>query len=327
MNLKQLEAFALVTEFGSLTRAAKTAGIAQSLLSRQIAQLETDWGDRLFERTGRGVLLSNFGRRIQPEIQLLLGQLRRLETAAKDAAGVIAGTVHIGIFPSMSRHLLTLLFADIRAQAPSVRLHVTEGFSGDLDEQLASGRLDITVMNRYGSTAGRGEDVLGYAETFLVGKPGNPLLARDSVQLRALAGAALVLPPMPNGLRSILERHARPRGIELNIVMEVDTLAAMKDIAADGGALTVLPLIAIDKELDRGILAASKIVKPGIMRTITLSLTRQRPLSKAARLVASRVRELTVALLGSQASVVSASVASGASRPDDRVTAPGRNVR
>ena len=297
MNLKQLEAFLLVAESGSLTRAAKTANIAQSFLSRQVAQLESDWGDRLFERTGRGVVLSEFGRRIQPEIQLLLDQARQLEKSAKDAAGVISGTVHIGMFPSISRQLLPMLFADMRTRAPSVRLHVIEGFSGSLDEHLASGHLDMAVMNRYGSTAGRGEDILGYAKTFLVGKPGNPLVASKSVALRDLAEAALVLPSLPNGLRSILDQQARQQGVKMNVVVEVDTLATTKNIAADGDAYAILPLIAIDEEIKRGELAISEIIKPRIKRTITLGLSKQRPLSKAARLAAPRVRDLTMQLL------------------------------
>jgi LysR family nitrogen assimilation transcriptional regulator len=297
MNLRQLEAFALVVEFGSLTRAARTADIAQSLLSRQIAQLESEWGDRLFERTGRGVLLSDFGRRVQPEIQLLLDQARRLELTAKEAAGTLAGTVHIGMFPSVARQLLPLLFADIQVRAPAVRLQVIEGFSGSLDEQLASGRLDITVMNRYGSIAARGEDVLGHAETFLVGRPGDPRLAEKTVSLRALDGVSLVLPPMPNGLRSILEQQAKRQGLTLRVVLEVDTLVAMKNIAASGEAFTMLPLIAVEEDIGQGTLAAARMVRPAIKRIITLGLTQQRPLSKAARLVASRLRELTGRLL------------------------------
>ena len=68
MNLKQLRTFTLVANLGSLSRAGKALDIAQSLVSRHLAQLESEWGDRLFERTGRGVVLTDFGRRVQPEI-------------------------------------------------------------------------------------------------------------------------------------------------------------------------------------------------------------------------------------------------------------------
>lgn len=176
MNVKPLVTFCLVADLGSLSRAAVAAGLAQSLVSRHIAQLESQWGDRLFVRTGRGMALSEFGQRMHPEIKRVLEQLAHLETLARDTAGVVSGTVHVGVLPSMSRQLLPLLFSDLRNQAPAVRLHIGEGFSGELDEQLATGKLDMAVINRYGSSTGRGEDVLGTVDTFLVGKPGHPLL-------------------------------------------------------------------------------------------------------------------------------------------------------
>lgn len=298
MNLKQLETFMLVANLGSLSRAAKTLDIAQSLVSRQLAQLEAEWGDRLFERTGRGVVLTDFGRRVQPEAGLLLGQADRLQTVVKETAGVLAGTVHVGVLPSMARHLLPLLFMDLSVRAPAVRLHVTEGFSGSLDEQLGSGRLDMIVVNRYGASTERGEDALGVVDTFLVGPPDHPACQGRTIPFKKLAGLPLVLPSTPNGLRSTLDHIARDQGVTLDVVMEVDTQTTMKDVVASGRALTILPALAVQDECGDGRLAAVRISKPFIKRTIALGFTKQRPLSKAARLVGSRLRVLTTQLLG-----------------------------
>lgn len=297
MNLKPLITFCLVADLGSLSRAAVAAGLAQSLVSRHIAQLESQWGDRLFVRTGRGMVLSEFGQRVHPEIQRVLEQVSHLETVASEAAGVVSGTVHVGVLPSMSRQLLPLLFSDLRARAPAIRLHVIEGFSGELDEQLSSGRLDLSVVNRYGSSAARGEDVLGTVDTYLVGKPGHPLLSGKKVLFKQLAGLPLVLPATPNGLRSTLDQLSRRHGLQLDVVMEVDTSTAMKDVASSGHAFTLLPAMAVSQEINAGSLAAVPIVSPGIKRTIALSVTSQRPQSKAARLVAVRVRDLAMKLL------------------------------
>jgi LysR family nitrogen assimilation transcriptional regulator len=297
MNLKQLETFTLVANVGSLSKAAKALDIAQSLVSRHLAQLESEWGDRLFERTGRGVVLTDFGRRLQPEVGLLLNQADRLRMAARETAGVLSGTVHVGVLPSMSRQLLPMLIDDLSATAPAIRLHVTEGFSGSLDEQLGSGRLDMIVVNRYGAAAPRGEDALGVVDTFLVGRPDHPALQNRTFQFRKLAGLPLVLPSTPNGLRSTLDHIAREQHISLNVIMEVDTNTAMKDVAASGHALTVLPMLAVRDECREGRLAAVRISKPFVKRTIALSFTKQRPLSKAARLVGSRLRSFTTKLL------------------------------
>lgn len=297
MNLKQLDTFLLVADMQSLSRAAIASDMAQSLVSRQIAMLEKEWGKRLFDRTGRGMVLSEFGRRMYPEVKRIIDQVEQLGATAHQAAGILTGTVHIGVLPSLARQLLPLLLADIRERAPQLRLHVTEGFSGSLDEQLASGHLDMIVVNRYGSSASRGEDVLGKLDTFLVGKAGLPELAAKSLPFHSLDGIPLVLPAVPNGLRATLDVLSRRHDTKLNIVMEVETATAMKDVAAGGHAFTLLPMTAVAQEIAAGELGASLIISPGIRRTIALSVSRQRPLSEGARLVSSRVRLLVSDLL------------------------------
>jgi LysR family transcriptional regulator, nitrogen assimilation regulatory protein len=298
MNLKQLQSFVHVAEQGSLARAGAATDLAESLISRHVAALESEWGDRLFDRTGRGMALSEFGRRMLPEVRAALDQVGRLETIARESAGVPTGTVHVGVLPSLASQLLPLLFADLRTGAPGVTLHAAEGFSGNLDEQLASGRLDIAVINRYGPSSARHEEMLGTAETWLIGKAGSPLLKEDSVPFKALAGVPLVLPSTPNGLRVTLDQLARRHGIQLDIVMEVDSSGSMKDVALSGHAYTLLPLMAVKEELGHRTLGAARVVKPGIRRTIALALTTRRPLSRAARHVASRIRALAPRLVG-----------------------------
>lgn len=296
MTLDQLEVFDLVAQLGSFSKAAKNGDIAQSLISRKLGQLESEWGDHLFHRTGRGVVLTEFGQRIQPHVQLLLAQAQRLRDEVKDAAGVPIGVVHIGVLPSMSRQLVTELFSRIKALAPAVKLQITEGFSGQLDEQLSSGRLDIAVINRYGKGQNAGDEILGTADTFLVGAPCR-LLGSETIQFRELEGIPLVLPTSPNGLRTVLDQVARQKGIHLDVALEVDTLSGMKDVAMAGHAFTILPFLAVDREVASGRLQAARLSNPGIPRTISLCVTRQRSLSRAGRFVLSEIRELVPVLL------------------------------
>ena len=297
MNLKQLQSVLLMDELGSISRTAVALGTAQSLVSRQLAQLEAEWGDQIFERTGRGLVVSDFGRLVLPEIRLLLAQAERLETLVRESSGVPAGTVHIGILPSMSRRLLPMLFTKLQTHAPGVHLHVVEGFSGDLDEQLAAGALDLIVVNRYGISNARDEETLGVVDTYLVGKAATLSGLGQSIEFAALPEYPLILPSRPNGLRTTLDQLARKQQLSLNVAIEVDTLNAMKDVAAAGGAFTILPFLAVQDDVERGLLDAVRIDKPQIKRTIALAFTHQHPLSRAARVVGGYVRELSKVLL------------------------------
>ena len=193
--------------------------------------------------------------------------------------------------------MLPLLFTDLRETAPGIRLQTAEGFSGNLDEGLSNGRLDVAVINRYGSTVSRSEEVVGKADTCLIGRAGNPLLTNNSISFKSLAKVPLVLPSAPNGLRQMLDQLARRQGIQLNIVMEVDSATSMRDVALSGHAYTLLPQMAVKEDLMRGSLVSVEIVKPAIQRTIVLALTSQHPLSRAARHVAGRIRLLVPQLL------------------------------
>ena len=297
MNFKRLEAFLLVAELGSLSRSAKVMGTTQSFVSRQIAQLEEEWGDKLFDRTGRGMTLSNFGERLRPEVSQLFEQLRQLDAAVRDNAGALSGIVRIGVIPSMARRLMPMLFTDLQQRAPAVQLHLVEEFTGVLDELLTAGRLDIAIMNRFDEMPRADEHLLGSLDTLLVGRAGHPLLRHASIRFRDLDRIPLILAPMPNGLRSHLDRHARMMGIELNIRTEVNSLAAMVNIVSNGDAFTILGELAVDNELSAGRLATSQIYDPAMTRRVSLALTRHHPLSRPARMVATRVRELATGLL------------------------------
>ena len=297
MNFKHLQSFLMVAEQGSLARAAAAGDLAESLISRHISLLEAAWGARLFERTGRGMVLSEFGQRMLPQVRAAMDQILRLEVIAKESAGVPTGTVQVGVLPSLATQLLPLLFADLRLNAPEITLHAVEGFSGLLDEQLANGRLDLAVINRYGLRARRDEEVLGSAETYLIGRKGSALTSNKSIAFKSLSAIPLVLPSVPNGLRTNLNQLARRHAVQLNIVMEVDSAGGMKDVTQSGHAYTLLPWMAVKDELAQGRLEAIPIVNPGIVRTIVLSVTSQRPLSLAARHVAARIRDLAPKLI------------------------------
>ncbi len=297
MNLKHLQSFLTVAEQGSLARAAAATDLAESLISRHISSLETAWGARLFERTGRGMVLSEFGKLMLPQVRAAMDQILRLDVTAKESAGVPMGTVQVGVLPSLATQLLPLLFADLRANAPEITLRAVEGFSGLLDEQLANGKLDLAVINRYGFSTRREEEVLGSADTYLIGRKGSALMERKSIPFKALSTIPLVLPSVPNGLRTNLNQLARRHAVKLNIVMEVDSAGSMKDVTQSGHAYTLLPLMAVKAELSQGRLEARPIVNPAIVRTIVLSVTSQRPLSLAARHVATRIRALAPKLV------------------------------
>ena len=118
-DLHKWRAFIAIGELGSLTRAALFLDSNQSLLSRQLNALERECGARLFNRTGRGVELSETGARLFPQVKALLADAERLENEIRGEAKTPSGRVTLGSLPSIGMPLVGRLFSRMRAQFPA----------------------------------------------------------------------------------------------------------------------------------------------------------------------------------------------------------------
>src|SRR5215471_12520681 len=121
--------FIKVTELGSLTHAAAALDLPQSVISRQIGALERECGTRLFRRTGRGVVLSDFGEQIFPRVKALIAQADQLSDDISASGGEPLGEVRLGLLPSTVPLLAGPLMRAVAERLPRVRLHLTEGSS------------------------------------------------------------------------------------------------------------------------------------------------------------------------------------------------------
>lgn len=278
----------MVAELGSLAKAAQALEIAQSALSRQIALLEQECGGRLLHRTGRGMVLTRMGESALPKAQALLEFADRLSMELRDASHIPSGLVRVGMLHSAARPLASALFEYLQHHAPEVRLHVLEAFTGQLDEYRNTGKIDVAVVNRY-RRADPQEEVLGSFDMYLVGSAKASLTAVPTIEFSKLHDIPLVLPGAPSELRVRLEQHARKHGIRLRIVLEAETLTTMKDVVSRSGAYTVLPSYAVAPEVSSKLLTISRIVKPTLRRYMCLGITSARPISLAAKEVASAV--------------------------------------
>ena len=286
MDLKNLRAFCNVAEQGSFARAAAVHGVAQSILSRQISGLEAEVGGRLFHRTGRGVLPTELGEQLLPRATALLADSQAFEDAARGLRASPSGVVALGLVPIAVRALVGGLTAKLQQSYPRIRLRVLEGYSNDVEEWLASGRVDIAIFNRVRRGKARGAEPLIRTELFLLGARKHPAVRRPEIGFRELAGVPLTLPAQPSSSTSYFVALAASQHIELSIVLEAGSIAAMKEAIMQAGVCTILPRQVVSRELDAGEIRASRIVRPTIEQTTWFALGSQRPLSEAARIVA-----------------------------------------
>ncbi len=291
-DLYKWRAFVAIGELGSLTRAALFLDSNQSLLSRQLNALERECGARLFNRTGRGVELSEVGTRLFPRVKALLADAEQLELEIRGEAREPTGRVTLGCLPSIGQPLVGRLFAQLRSSHPAVSLKVLEGSSGQVEEWLADARVDVAILYRYGGSLAATEQSLAVVDSYLVGPPGDAHTATREVRFAALDALPFILPSAPNGLRTALDVMARQQHITLAAAVEADSLPLQKSLVATERLYTVLPLHAVWGEVADGRLQAARIVDPPFQRTVAMAMAKSKGPARAVAVVASLIAHI-----------------------------------
>ena len=287
--------FAKVAEAGSISGAAVSLDVPQSVVSRRIAQLEAESGTRLFRRTGRGVVLTDFGEEVYPRIAALIRETEELADQMRTRSGVPMGDVRFGMLPSTVPLLAGKLFSEVRRQWPRVRLHLTEGSSVQLEEALVQGRLDLATLLREEDTARPHEAVLARLPLYLVMPAGHPLAARKSLSFDEVARLPLVLPSEPHPLRARLDSLLREKGLPLVQALEADSIRLQHEMVASGGGFAITAGTLEPRDARR--LAAVRIVRPSLTRAIVLGVTKHRPNTLATRSVGALLRSMASEVL------------------------------
>lgn len=288
--------FTNVAELGSLTHAASVLDLPQPVLSRNIGALERECGARLFRRTGRGVVLTDFGQQIYPRIKQLIAQAEQLADDIRTSGREPLGTVRIGMLPSIVPVLCGPLCRAVAERFKKVRLHLTEGSSVQLEDWLNQGRLDLSVLLREGPGGPPGEQTLRTLSLSLIGPPGDPLTSQGTVEFARLAGLPLILPSEPHLMRARLDALARERNLKLTIVMEADSINLQRELVACGGGYAIVATPAASPSRFQPI-SAALIVNPELPRRVVLGTTQLRPHTLATLGISRLLEELALAAL------------------------------
>ena len=322
MNLASVRLFLEVAEAGSISKVAARRQTVQSHISRQISDFEAECGSRLFQRTGRGVVLTEAGEHTAMRLHRWLQDTEQLMDELRAEAGKVMGEVRLGIVPTAAHPLMTRLFERLQAEHPGIRLNIVEAQGTELDALLDSGAVDLAILFRFQRPSGREEKLLCVAHTYVVSAPGDALTSEPTVDFARLAGLKLVLPRRPSHWRHALDETARSLGFRLQPVVEADSLTVQKELVIHRpGLYSVLGPYSVKAELERGQLQASRLVKPELVRHVTLGFPRHGKLTPACRVVAETVQAL-VASWGNQLTEPSSDTA-----VDERLSTPAGRTR
>ncbi len=304
MNLKQLEYFVRVAELGSFSKAALVLNIAQPALSRQVRLLETDLHVTLLTRTGRGVVLTEPGKRLFDHSVVILQLVARATEDIEAARDVPSGRIVIGLPPSMGRLLTLPLVESFRRTLPQARLVIVEGLSAHLTEWIATGRIDLAlVLNPEPNPAIEVTPLLD-EPLGLVG-PAKPSKAARSasagkneqapIAFSELTAYRLILPERSHVLRRLLETHAAQVSMKLDVDIEVSSVQSILELVTAGYGHAVLSRTALRASGRPAAFAFRPLVKPAIDSKFFLAVSAHKPATPLGRVAFRMLQELMLA--------------------------------
>ncbi|HLC30057.1 MAG TPA: LysR family transcriptional regulator [Dehalococcoidia bacterium] len=253
MELNQVLTFIRVVEMGSFSRAAENLDVTQPTLSARMQTLERDVGQRLFERIGRGVRLTEAGRAFLPFAERSLAILQEGREAIAASQNPSIGRLRIGTARIIGSYVLPDILAHFREEYPGVEVAILTGRSHEvlqmiLDEEVQVGLGRTLVHPEIDSTYLYDEEVV------FVTYPLHPFATRSTVSISEIAQEPLILYDKDSTYYVLITRECREAGIMPRVIMNLDSVEATKKMIERGLGVSFLPVSAISSELEQGTL-------------------------------------------------------------------------
>lgn len=290
LTLRQLQYAVAVAEYRSFRRASEACFVSQPSLSAQVAELESSLGVRLFERERGGVLLTPAGEAIVARARQTLLAAQELAQEARRFVDPLAGTLRVGIIPTVAPYLLSQVVEGLQQDFPRLTLLWTEEKTAALVEALGQGRLDAVVLALEAPIGELEHEVL-FFDPFWVALPRGHRLAK--------AKSPLPLDRLDDERMLLLDDgHCfREQALSVCATSEVEeadfratSLPTLVQMVRAGVGLTLLPELALAQEAERGGLAVRPLPPPAPGRTIVLAWRKGSPLAPALQQIATSLR-------------------------------------
>ncbi len=246
LNYHHLRYFYVVAKEGSLARAAEKLGVSQPSISEQIRELESAFGEKLFQREGRNNKLTAAGRVVFGYAEDIFSLGRELMNAVKQRPSTRALRLYVGVTDSFPKLVTNEILKPAFALSQPVHVICREGKMEDLLAQLAAHRLDLVLSDEPASSSTSFKTF-----THTLGESGTTFCAEKKLATRlkrgfpkSLHNAPALLPSENTVLRRALETWFRGQAIQPRVVAEFEDLALMKVMAAEGLGFIALPTVA-----------------------------------------------------------------------------------
>lgn len=298
MNLRDLKYLVALADHRHFGRAAEASFVSQPTLSTQIRKLEDELGVSLVERAPRRVMLTPIGTEIAERARKIVAEVEQLSEIARRSRDPEAGTVRLGVFPTLAPYLLPHVLPGIRLRYPRLELLLVEEKTDQILARLRDGRLDAGVL-----ALPLHDDQLHVAplfdEPFVLAVPrGHPLAGRASLAVGDLDDRHLLLLEEGHCLRDQALDVCRLAGADERDGFRATSLETLRQMVAAGVGITLLPVLAVQPPVPPSPdIALVPFRRPAPHRRIAMAWRRSSAMGPFLEQLAAEFRKLPAGLL------------------------------
>ena len=241
MNIEYLKYFSELAKIQHYGKAAKALNISQPGLSHAIKSLEEEYGVPLFQKEGRNVSLSHYGKELMKEVDEILGAYLRLEERAVGLR-TEEKTVRIGSVYPLAPGTIPHMLKEFGATFPFI---IYNRMTPEITEGLLDGKYDIGFC----SDLLKSDEIEYYpirdSYIAVVVPKGHPLENRERISLKETAGYPQIMFSKTSGFRTLQEQIFAEEGIKVKPVCAAEEIEVITGLVENGFGISVLPYMDI----------------------------------------------------------------------------------
>lgn len=281
MELRRLRYFLRIASEGSLGKAARSLGVAQPALGRHVQMLEAELGVKLFDRTSKGMQLTDEGEYLKESLELPIDLVQTALRNVRSIATRVEASLVLGLPPEIAKIIGPRLIARLRRDLPKLSLKVAEADSAMLAGEISRGLVDVALLIGVAPS----DKVFHYQiirePMFLIAPFASELAHLECLAFQDICALPLILPSARAGIRTQLDKASLSVGVELNVALEVDSTELSKEAVTNGMGFAILPLAAVKAEVEVNELVAIPIIDPQLAQVTNWAVRPRWPVPRA----------------------------------------------
>ncbi len=291
LDLYPIQVFYTVATEKSFSRAAEKLFRTQPAISMMVQRLETELGEKLIDRSGRELMLTDAGQ-IVLEHARRLGNLQiELENALSELRDNAAGRLIIGANESTTLYLLRHL-QRYRRLYPRVGVQVRRCLSSKIPGQLVEGDLELGVISYDPEDDRLRSRVIYIDHLAFVVSPQHRLAGEEEVSITELGMETFIAHNVKSPYRDIVLKEFQHQKVPLHMDLEMPTVESIRKLVQRNEGVAFLPRMCVEQELEQGTLKEVGVVELNVERKVRLTYPARRVLSHAARAFLDLVEEI-----------------------------------